>query len=272
MPDVIITGASRGIGRAFAEKLGKGRSDRRLILVARDRGRLDEVVGEIGAAGGRAIAMDADLASIDGARALGRELARVVAPHVTLVHNAGIWPAKKVLTAEGFETAFVVNHLAPLAMQEPLLGLLRRVMVVGAGLMVKGRFDPLRTPKGEDFSALRTYANTKLCMALMARDLAEAHPELDVLVIHPGVVRTDLGARPSPLGFLLSLIKRTWETPETCAERLLRIFERERWSSPGEAAWMFEEAVQPWPEVAQDASARAALRTCCATILGSATH
>ena len=47
-----------------------------------------------------------------------------------------------------------------------------------------------------------------LCFALAMRDVAAAHPELDVVVLHPGVVRTDLGARTGPLGWLLSLVKR----------------------------------------------------------------
>jgi NAD(P)-dependent dehydrogenase (short-subunit alcohol dehydrogenase family) len=262
MPDLILTGASRGIGRALALPLARERPADRLVLVARDRPRLEALAKEAEALGGRTLVVPGDLSSRAGARDLGERLSGLVGPGATLVHNAGVWPSKRTLTADGLETAFAVNHLAPLVMQQPLLeaNLLRRVMVVSAGLLIKGRFDPARTPTGEDFSGVRTYCTTKLCFALAMRDVAAAHPELDVVVLHPGVVRTDLGARSGPVGWLLSLVKRGWESPETCAARLTRILARERWSPPGEARWLVEEKEQPWPEVAQNPTTRASVR------------
>jgi NAD(P)-dependent dehydrogenase (short-subunit alcohol dehydrogenase family) len=262
MSDLILTGASRGIGRALALALARRSKGERLILVARDRRQLESLATEVEALGGRALVVPGDLSVRATASDLGERLAAVVQPGATLVHNAGVWPSKRELTADGLETAFAVNHLAPLLMQQPLLaaGLLRRVLVVSAGLLTKGRFDAARTPTGEDFSGVRTYCTTKLCFALAMRDVAAAHPELDVVILHPGVVRTELGARPGPVGWLLSLVKRGWETPETCAERLTRLLARERWSPPGAAQWLVEENEQPWPPVAENESTRAAVR------------
>lgn len=268
MQDLIITGASRGIGRALAQ--AATRNDRRLILVARDHERLAEVAATITAAGGRAEVVAGDLGTLAGAKTLGAELAARIESPATLVHNAGLWPARCERTAEGFERAFFLNHLAPLILQAPLLekkGTLRRVMAVSAGLIAAGRFDPERTPTGEDFSRFRTYATTKLCSALAMRDLAESHPEIDVLVLHPGVVRTDLGAQPGLLGWLLNRIKRSWEAPETCAARLLRTLDEERWSPPGEARWRVELAEQPWPKSASSEPTRAAVREVTAAAL-----
>lgn len=268
MQDLIITGASRGIGRALAQ--AAARNDRRLLLVARDREKLAEVAETITAAGGRAEVIVGDLGTLAGARALGAELAARVESPVTLVHNAGLWPARRERTVEGFERAFFLNHLAPLIVQAPLLekkGALRRVMGVSAGLIAAGRFDPQKTPTGEDFSRFRTYATTKLCAALAMRDLAEAHPELDVLVLHPGVVRTDLGAQPGILGWLLDRIKRNWESPETCAARLARTLDEERWSPPGEARWRVELEEQPWPKSASSEPTRRAVREATAAAL-----
>lgn len=271
MVDLILTGASRGIGHALALALAD-RGDR-LILVARDRARLDALAASVEQKGGRAVVVPGDLSSLDAARALGRRLAEIVSESegATLVHNAGLWPARRTLTPEGLEAAFVVNHLAPLAMQRPLLdaGLLRRVMVVSAGLIIKGRFDAERTPDGRDFSAFRTYCTTKLCFALAMRDVAAELPALDVVVLHPGVVRTDLGARPGVLGWLLDRVKRRWEDPEVCAARLARILARPRWSPPGEARWLVEEDEQAWPAVAQDEPTRRALRETSARLLAS---
>jgi hypothetical protein len=65
------------------------------------------------------------------------------------------------------------------ALQAPLVerGLLARILVIGAGLMKLGRFDPERTPSGDDFSWFRTYASTKLAFAAAMRDVARDHPE-----------------------------------------------------------------------------------------------
>ncbi|WP_224371140.1 SDR family NAD(P)-dependent oxidoreductase [Hyalangium versicolor] len=270
MADLILTGASRGIGHALALALAEQRGDR-LVLVARDQARLEALVTAVEQKGGRAIAVPGDLSSLSEARALGQRLAEVVSPGSTLVHNAGLWPAKRVLTAEGFEAAFVINHLAPLVMQRPLLEAqrLRRIMAVNAGLIIKGRFDAVRTPTGEDFSGIRTYCTTKLCFAVAMRDIAAAWPALDVVVLHPGVVRTDLGARTGPLGWLLSLVKRGWEAPEVCASRLARILARERWSPSGEARWLIEETEQPWPAVAEDEATRRAIRETTARLLAN---
>jgi NAD(P)-dependent dehydrogenase (short-subunit alcohol dehydrogenase family) len=274
MGDVILTGASRGIGRALALALApRTTPEQRLVLVARDEARLNEVRAAVEQAGGSAVVVPGDLSSLDGGRALGRTLAALGGSAATLVHNAGLWPSSRERSPHGLETAFMVNHLAPLAMQEVLLAAnaLRRVLVVSAGLIVKGRFDPERTPRGDDFSSIRTYCSTKLAFAIAMRDVAAAHPSLDVLALHPGVVRTELGARRGPVGWLLSLVKRSWEAPESCARRLALLLAQDpevRWSPQGEVRWLEEDKERPWPAVTEDERTRRAVRDVTARLLG----
>ncbi len=261
MSDLILTGASRGIGQALAMQLAAGKKHR-VLLIARTTAKLDALAAQVRHKGTQVLHYVADLSSIEQATALGERLRGVVRPGATLVHNAGVWPSEKELTFEGYEVAFATNCLGPLALQKPLLAqeLLSRVMVVGARLMARGRFDADRTPRGADFSSLRTYADTKLALAVAMRDVAAAHPALDVLVVHPGVVRTDLGAREGLLGSVLSLVKTRFETPRACGERLARILERPRWSEPGAARWQVEEREISWPAAANDAQIRSAVR------------
>ena len=261
MADIIITGATGGIGRALALELAPDPAHR-LVLVGRDAGRLDALAAEVHTRGGHAFVVPGELSTRAGARRLGDRLTEAAERGATLIHNAGVWPYRRELTADGLETAFAVNHLALLVMQQPLLdaGRIARILAVGAGLMVKGRFDAERTATGGDFGSVRTYCTTKLAFALGMRDVAAAHPAVDVLVLHPGVVRTGLGERPGPIGWLLSRVKRRWEAPETCAARMARILALPRWSPPGEAMWMVEEQAQPWPPAAEDAATRQAVR------------
>ncbi|MBL8683465.1 MAG: SDR family NAD(P)-dependent oxidoreductase [Myxococcales bacterium] len=250
--DWIVTGASRGIGRSLALALARKSSPRdRLFVLARDEARLRSLTLE--AAAQCAIeAMTFDLGRLSECERAAEALIAQDVRDATLVHNAGLWPTERALV-DGFEAAYAVNALGPLVLQRPLLDQrrLRRVLVVSAGLAAKGRFDLARTPTGEDFSKLRTYCTTKLAGAIAQRHEATRHPAVDFAVIHPGVVRTDLGATSGVLGWLLQRVKRRWESPEACAERLVRVLDRQRWQPrEGVAPWLFEEDEAPWPEAA----------------------
>jgi NAD(P)-dependent dehydrogenase (short-subunit alcohol dehydrogenase family) len=260
--DLILTGASRGIGRALALELAPHVAGT-LFLVARDQVALAQVSAEVVARGGKAQVVTADLSSVAGGRQLAAALKERVRPGATLVHNAGLWPESLQHTAEGLERSFAVNFVAPLAFQDALLptGLVRRVLVVGAGLMVKARYDAHKTPTGQDFSWWRTYCNTKLAFAVASRAAAREYPHIDFLVIHPGVVNTELGLPGGLLGRLVRFLKRGWERPEVCAERLTRILQRPRWSPAGEARWLNEEKEEAWPAAAEDSTTVAAIQT-----------
>jgi NAD(P)-dependent dehydrogenase (short-subunit alcohol dehydrogenase family) len=250
--DWIVTGASRGIGRSLALALGRRAAPGdRLFALARSSERLAELAAEI--PGCEVVPLAVDLSRLDAARAAGEQLAAKLRDGATLIHNVGVWPTKLELV-DGVELGFAVNCLGPLATQAPLLaaGKLGRVLVVSAGLIVKGRFDPQATPTGGDFSMLRTYCTTKLAGAVAMREAARLHPHVDFAIVHPGVVNTELGDGKGLLAWIVRRVKRRWESPDTCAERLLGLLARERWQTqPGHAPWFFEAEPQPWPDVVE---------------------
>lgn len=104
MRTALVTGASRGIGRAIAERLG--REGYEVIAAARSRTELDEVVAAIGAAGGRARAVVLDVGDPQAVAA-----ALTGAEVDVLVNNAGIGILKPFieLTAADWQRTLDVN-------------------------------------------------------------------------------------------------------------------------------------------------------------------
>lgn len=110
MPDTriaIVTGASRGIGRAIALRLA--RDGRHVVAVARSQGPLDELVAEITAAGGRATAMPCDLADAAAVTAMIESVAKDLGRIDILVNNAGITRDNLILRMSDDEWDDVVN-------------------------------------------------------------------------------------------------------------------------------------------------------------------
>ena len=100
----LVTGASRGIGRAIAERLA--RDGYEVVVAARNRAELDEVVAAIGGAGGRARALVLD---VSDPQAVAAALTGVELD--VLVNNAGIGVLKPFveLTADDWQRTIDVN-------------------------------------------------------------------------------------------------------------------------------------------------------------------
>jgi NAD(P)-dependent dehydrogenase (short-subunit alcohol dehydrogenase family) len=227
-PTVVVTGGNRGIGYAVAARLLDEGCD--VVLVCRDRERGEAARARLAALGGGGPRLVvADLSGVRAVRAAA-EAIRDACPRIdVLIHNAGLWPSRRVLGEDGLEQAFVTNHLAPFLLNLELEGLLvassARVVQVSAGLYVKGQADPERTPTGLDFHPMRTYADTKLCNLLLVPRFAERWQDAGVTInaLHPGVIRTGLGDRRGPLGWLLKAVKLTWKSPGTGARPVVRL-------------------------------------------------
>ncbi len=238
MRTAVVTGGNRGIGRAVVESLaGKGY---RVTALCR---RPVEIPG--------AEVVVGDLSSVRTVAEAAAALAAACPSIDVLVHNAGVWPTRLQHNEDGIEQAFAVNHLAPFQLNLALEDRLVRVVQVSAGLHVKGRVDPGRTPAGADFHRMRTYCDTKLANLLMLPLFARRWQDAGVTIdaVHPGVVRTRLGDPGGPLGLLLRAVKLTWGDPGAGAVPVVRLAETGH--GTGRYFHLTDQQPLPWaPEVA----------------------
>lgn len=203
----LVTGSTSGLGRAVALRLGA--MDYFVIVHGRNRERGMEVVKEIEDSGtGGARFYGADLGSFDQVREFGAAVLNDFDRLDVLINNAGIGsaPAQRLLSEDGHELRFQVNHLSHFLLTHLLLPLLRdsspsRIVNVSSGAQQAIDFDDVMLEK--NFSGRRAYAQSKLAQILFTIDLAENLMAEDILVntLHPatlmdtGMVRRS-GARP----------------------------------------------------------------------------
>jgi NAD(P)-dependent dehydrogenase (short-subunit alcohol dehydrogenase family) len=222
---VVLTGATRGIGRAAAIALAKQSVE--LVIVGRERDRVDEVVREAQATGAGAPVHGcvADLTLMSEVRRLAAELRDSHSRIDVLCNNAGALFASRKVTSEGLEQTFALNHVAPFLLTNLLLDRLdgARVITTASDAHVGGALDlnDLQTASRK-YAAMRVYGTTKLCNILFTRELARRAPQLHANCFHPGVVRTGFGKNDNGIWKLLTTVGSPFfRTPERGARSLV---------------------------------------------------
>ncbi len=176
--DVLVTGASSGIGEAACSQLVKAGA--RVHLLARDAGRGEAAVARVGAAGAGEVRLwlcdVSDLASV-------REFAAVFVAEVPalagLIHNAGVLTAGRERTPQGIELTLATAVVGPFLMTRLLLGSLAtagdaRVVWVASGGMLTAKLDAADLQlEDRDFDGARFYAHSKRAQVVCARLFAE---------------------------------------------------------------------------------------------------
>jgi NAD(P)-dependent dehydrogenase (short-subunit alcohol dehydrogenase family) len=188
---VLITGATDGVGRRVAERLGG--LGAQVLVHGRDRARGEAVVEGLRKAGGRAAFYRADFLSLAEVRGLAEAVRKDHNRLDVLINNAGLGSgAAKIqqTSADGHELLFAVNYLAGFLLTTLLLPLLRtgapaRIVNVASAGQEAIDFDDVMLTR--NYSGGRAYRQSKLAQILFTIDLAERLKGSGVTVncLHP---------------------------------------------------------------------------------------
>lgn len=200
----LVTGGNAGIGVEIAR--GLARRGAEVVIAARNAATAgaarDAITKETGAEV-HVVPLDlSDLASVASATdAVGKLLGdrRID----VLVANAGLWPQRHALSAQGHEIAFATNTLGHHALVRRLLdrGSLRaasRVVVVTGDIYVRARECTSDFRYEGRRGGAMAYSRSKLGNLWFAFELQRRHPDLEVCAVHPGVIASGLGGQERP--------------------------------------------------------------------------
>jgi NAD(P)-dependent dehydrogenase (short-subunit alcohol dehydrogenase family) len=211
--NVLITGASRGLGRALAVELGKRGA--RVVLVARESTELHEAVDEVRAAGGQAHALAADVGDKQATYGIAGAAAALVGPIDLLVHNAstlGPTPLPLLLDTEceDFARVLEVNLLGPFRLSKVVAG---AMALRGSGTIVHVSSDAATNA----YPRWGAYGVSKAALDHLGRTWAAELGELGVrvLVVDPGEMDTAMHAAALP-----DADRATLARPAEVAQRL----------------------------------------------------
>ena len=187
----LVTGASRGIGRAIALGLAdNGWSV--AINYSRNADAAEEVKREVESRGGRGLIVQADISSADDRKRLLDETANSLGPIELLVNNAGVAPDVRADLLEASEASF--DRLININLKGPyfLTQLVARAMIAQS---TRGKIVNITSVSAYAASTNRgDYCVSKAGLAMMTQLYAARLAEhgLNVYEIRPGVIETDM--------------------------------------------------------------------------------
>lgn len=189
-PVALVTGATAGIGLTFARRYARDGHD--LVLVARDRTRLDEVADELRSAYGRQVeVLAADLADRAQLQTVADRLADRDRPVDVLVNNAGF----------GLNRGFLAGDVAD---EERLLDVLCRAVLVlshaaGLAMRERRRGTIINVSSVSGFVVMGTYSAAKAWVTTFSEGLSrELKPHgVQVTALCPGFTHTEFHQRAS---------------------------------------------------------------------------
>jgi 3-oxoacyl-[acyl-carrier protein] reductase len=192
----LVTGASRGIGRATAVALAEAGAHV-LVHYRRSKEEADSLVAEIQRKGRHADAISADLGTAEGAALLAKQVRSVVGNRLdVLVLNAGISRSARIAdhTIEDFDNLFATNVRGPFFLVQQLLPVLGEGSSIVAISSAAAR--TVVGKPGVDNPSILAYASTKGALETLVKNWAAilGPSGIRANAVAPGVIDTDLSS------------------------------------------------------------------------------
>jgi 3-oxoacyl-[acyl-carrier protein] reductase len=189
----LVTGASRGIGKACAIALAEAGA--RVALAARDAGKLEEVAAEIRSRAREAYVVELDLARDESIKNAFALTAKEFGPIAILVNNAGI-------TRDGLALRMKKDDWSAV-LETNLTGAFRAIQQVLQGMMRErwGRIINITSIVGQSGNAGQSnYAAAKAGLIGLTKSMAQEMASRNVTVnaVSPGFIETDMTRGLSP--------------------------------------------------------------------------
>jgi NAD(P)-dependent dehydrogenase (short-subunit alcohol dehydrogenase family) len=216
--NIIITGASAGIGYESARVLAKCRAN--LYLFCRNKSKTDQAIAELKKETGndQIFFIEACLDDFASVRKAAAEFKALNIPIHVLMLNAGVMVPPYAITKDGFETQWQTNHLSHFLLTMLLLDRLReggsaespsRVIAVAstAHAISPVNFDDINFERSGRMKMWRPYGQSKTANMLFALEFTKRYLATDHIAafsLHPGVIQTELTRNMGFSGILFS--------------------------------------------------------------------
>ncbi|WYZ46672.1 hypothetical protein EsH8_IX_000897 [Colletotrichum jinshuiense] len=204
---ILVTGGNAGLGLETIRQIAKHKPEH-IYLAGRSKEKGEaaiETLKKEGTSVAPISYLPLDLSSFESVKAAAKQFNESSSRLDILINNAGIMATPEGLTKEGYEIQFGTNHMGHALFTQLLLPTLKRtaaenpdVRVVFLSSGASGwapkdtyQFEKLKTNMA-DISSRYRYGISKVANIHYAAALAERHPELKIVSLHPGVVETNL--------------------------------------------------------------------------------
>ena len=247
-PAYIVTGPTSGIGRETALVLAKHGT---VVLVGRDRAKLDEMQKIIERRRGSAVSVVCDLSDIGSVKRAAAEIVARNLPIAGVLNNAGMREVVPTKNALGWDMSYATNHIGPFVFTEALVPHLadgtnilfvvsavedpERPMAKRAGFLGGRYISAEASARGEwkqpnsKVPGFDSYATTKQCSLATALEFARENPRLHINAVEPWLTPGTGLSRDAPRGLrhyimpLLVPFIKAMSTPKRAARILSKI-------------------------------------------------